>query len=345
MAKQPKVTIVILNHNGFKDTFFCLTTLLKTKYSNFHIIVVDNGSKDDESALLKKIFKNKRINFLRFKKNLGFTGGNNRILKTINTKYVVLLNNDVEVSLDWLSPLVKRMEKDDKIAVIQPKILWLTNKKYFDYAGACGGFIDIFGYPFTRGRMFNTIEKDKGQYDSLMRVLWASGAAMMIRKSVLDKIGLFDERFFNYMEEIDLCYRINKAGFKVFCEPKSLVYHKVGATASKNDLKKRFWEHRNNLLFTIKNFPSGKLAIIFIPRLFLEFVSIFYYLSIKRGDYALAVILSQFSLMYMAPAVLIKKITSRKGKTKLRGLIYPGSISFSYFILRKRKFSQIPKFI
>lgn len=340
--KLPKVTIVILNYNGANDTRECLKSLLKTRYHNLKIIVVDNGSKINEAEILEKEFPNKKINFIRLSKNLGFSGGNNRVLLKIKSKYAALLNNDTIVSSTWLSPLVEIMEKDKSIAIAQPKILWAKNKKFFDYAGACGGFIDVFGHVFTKGRIFNTIEMDKKQYNSMSNIFWASGAAMLIRKNIFDELGYFDERFFNYMEEIDLCYRIQQADYRIVYQPNSYIYHKVASTAAKKMFKKRFWEHRNNLLLMLKNYPLFKLILFFPIRILFEYISMLYYLYIKRFDYALAVLLSQLSLISMSPLILYQRLhTKQKENDKMKKLIYQKSIVVSYFLLNKKRFSDL----
>jgi len=340
--RYPKVTIIILNYNGFNDTKKCLKAIAKTKYSNFKVIIADNGSSENEAETLKKTYIDKRFQFVRFNKNLGFSGGNNKILKYTKSKYVILLNNDTQVPPNWLAPLIKTMEKDNSIAVAQPKILWLKNKKYFDYSGACGGFIDMFGYPFTRGRIFDTQEVDKGQYNSMKDIFWASGAAMILRRSIFDKVGYFDELFFNYMEEIDLCFRIRKAGFRIVCEPKSYIFHKVASTASRQIFKKRYWEHRNNLLLILKNYSTLKIILFFPLRIFFEYLSLFYYIRHKKIKYALAVLLSQLSLVRFGPIILWRKTAYKQTKAaKINKTIYKGSIILSYFILRKRTYKEI----
>ncbi|MBI2074531.1 MAG: glycosyltransferase family 2 protein [Candidatus Levybacteria bacterium] len=340
--KNPAVTIVILNFNGIRDTRICLKSLIKTSYNNCNILVVDNGSTKNEALILAKEFKFKNIKFIRFPKNLGFSGGNNAVIPTIKTKYITLLNNDTIVPPKWLELLIDTLEKDNSIAAVQPKILWEKNKKYFDYAGACGGFIDIFGYTFTKGRIFDSIEEDKKQYDYPCDIFWASGAAMVIRNNIFKEVGYFDERFFNYMEEIDLCYRINQAGFRIVCQPNSYIYHKVASTASKHMLKKRFWEHRNNLFLLIKNYPLNKLILIFPIRILLECLSILYYIYKRRYSFALAVILSQLSLLYLYPAIIFERIKIKRIENpRINKLIYKNSIVISYFILNKHKFSQL----
>lgn len=336
----PKVTIIILNYNGLQDTINCLKSVLKTRYDKFGVIVVDNGSITDERKILKEKFKDKRLEFFRFRKNLGFSGGNNKILKKIKDKYVVLLNNDTEVTPNWLNPLIETLQRDRKIAAIQPKIRWLTNKKYFDYAGACGGFIDMFGYPFTRGRIFDTQEVDRGQYDNMADILWASGAAMGLRTSIFKKIGYFDELFFNYMEEIDLCFRIYKAGHRVVCNPKSVVYHKGAASSTGNEMKKRFWEHRNSLLLMLKNYPLKELVYIFPARIILEYASLIYYLITRQNRYAIAVIFSQISFFKNFGKIIKQRSRSEKNTIPIR-LKLNFSIASSYFISKKRTFSKI----
>ena len=190
---RTKVNIIILNHNGIDDTRECLNSVLKTKFPGFRVVVVDNGSLINEAKILSQEFKNNKVSFLRFNKNWGFTGGNNKALKKINTKYLVLLNNDTVVAPLWLKYLINTMEQDEKIAVAQAKMHSYFKKNFFEYAGAAGGFIDKYGYPFTQGRIFNTVELDEGQYDNMRNIFWASGAAMAIRRSVIKKIGcLFD---------------------------------------------------------------------------------------------------------------------------------------------------------
>lgn len=339
---EPKVTIIVLNYNGLYDTKECLKSLLKTSYSHYCIIVVDNGSLKNEAIILRHMFPDKRISFKRFGKNKGFSGGNNYIMKRVRTPYVALVNNDVTVVSSWLRLLVNRMEQEKDVMVIQPKILWAYNRKYFDYAGAAGGFIDYLGYPFTRGRIFNTLEPDRGQYNRSTDIFWASGATTLIRRSVLKKVGYFDELFFNYMEEIDLCFRIHQTDLRVLYEPKSVVYHKVASTARHNSGKKRFLEHRNNLLLIIKNFPMSQLLIIFPVRIILEIISIFYYVLIFRIDFAESVIKALFSTFILLPKYVSQRKSSATTNVVLaKNLIYPQSIVFTYFILGKKTFKQL----
>jgi GT2 family glycosyltransferase len=274
---KPLVSIITLNLNGLADTLECLTSLKKTVYPNYEILVIDNGSEQNEAKLIKEKFGN-FVKTFRFKKNKGFTGGNNWALTKTRGKYIVLLNNDTTVEPTWLNPLVSTMEADKKIAVSQPKIRWMKDKKYFDYAGAAGGFIDKYGYPFTRGRIFDTLEKDNGQYDDFCNIFWASGAAAIIRKEVIKEVGgLFSQNLYNYMEEIDFCWRAWNKGYRVTFVPNSVVYHKVAATARKIPFKKRFWEHRNNLFILTRNLDRHQLIKILPVRFLLELLT---YISI-----------------------------------------------------------------
>lgn len=338
----PEVSIIVLNFNGFSDTKRCITSLLRTQYRNFRIIVVDNGSRKNELRALRRAFRNKKITFIQHTSNLGYAGGNNAILASIKSKYVAFVNNDAIVTPNWLLPLVSYMELHAKVAVAQPKILWLRKRTHFDYAGASGGYLDMLGYPFTRGRVFNTLERDNGQYDTVTDVFWASGAAMLVRKSVFKRVGMFDARFFNYMEEIDLCFRINNAGYRIVCQPSAKVFHKGASTSSKNELQKRFWEHRNNLLMITKNLSITKLLYILPIRFILEYVSIAYYLFHRRGDYAAAVVLSQLSYFYLTPGILIDRLFSRSTKRyNAETRMLQKSIVLSYFLFKKRTFSAV----
>lgn len=337
--KKPLVSIIVLNLNGLRDTKKCIKSIFNnTKYGNFEILILDNGSKKNEAIKLSSAF-GKRIKTYRSDTNLGYTGGNNLLLKKTNGKYVLLLNNDTSVENNWLSPLVNLLENDRKIAVVQPKILQMSRKRYFDYAGAAGGYIDKYGYPFTRGRVFDTLEKDVGQYDNVCEIFWASGAACIIRKSIVGRIGgLFSENLFNYMEEIDFCWRVWNRGYKVVFTPSSVVYHKGAATSRKNLTKKRFWEHRNNLLIISRNLDRKSLLKIMLPRFLLEIATYFGYLAKREYRNILALFLAHLNYS-------TKFIMTRYKRNRLPNQenlpIYPGSIAYEYFVKRVRKFSDL----
>ena len=228
MNYSPKVSIVILNWNGQKYLEQFLPSVLAGNYTNYEVIVADNGSVDNSVSFLEKKFPGIRL--IRFTENYGFAKGYNEALKQVQSDYYCLLNSDVEVPPGWLQPMVELLEKDKTIAACQPKLLSYHNKKMFEYAGASGGFVDKYGYPFCRGRIFNTLEEDKNQYNNSTEVFWATGACMFVRANAFWEVGGFDGDYFAHMEEIDLCWRLKNIGHKIYVEPKSIVYHVGGAT-------------------------------------------------------------------------------------------------------------------
>ncbi len=336
MSKKPLVSVLIINYNGLSDTLHCLSSIKKTAYPNYEVIILDNGSIKNEAKELKKYaFKN--IHVYRSKINKGFAGGNNTALKKAQGKYIVLLNNDTEVDPEWLTPLVLELEKDKTIAVAQPKIRLFHNRAYFDYAGACGGFIDKHGYPFTRGRIFNAREKDKGQYDQRMEIFWASGAACIIRKSIIKDVGgLFDEMFFNYMEEIDFCWRVQKKGFKIIFIPNSLVYHKGASSSSKNLFKKRYWEHRNNLLLLSKHLDSNALIKLLPFRLLMELFTYGYYLLSGQFNYVRSILFAHIDFLKG-----YSKTHASSSASGEQSFLYNKSIVIDYFLRKKSTFHEL----
>ncbi|GEM_PF-10249 len=335
---KPAVTIIVLNHNGFKDTVKCLTSLLKTKYPNFKVFVVDNGSTLNEAKLLASKFTDKRLCFIRFKKNYGFTGGNNRMLARIRTKYFVLLNNDTVVTPTWLEKLVEVAEKNPRIAACQPKIKNLYNNDYFDYAGASGGFMDKYGFPFCRGRFFFSIEKDVGQYDDTAEIFWGCGSALLIRTSVCKKIGLFDDFFFAYQEEIDFFFRVQKAGYKVFVVPSSLVYHKgLGTTLAGRHAFRIFLVHRNTLAICLKYLPLRYLLL----RPLFDLASILFYLLTNQAYLVFSVIKAYLSCFINLKSIFEKRNPWSKDEFVKNSKVYMGSGVIKYFFAGKKRFSEV----
>ncbi len=335
-------SIVILNFNGLNDTKECVNSILKSQknyLSHLEILVCDNGSLVNEAKILQQQFKAK-IKVLRFQKNLGFTGGNNAAISHVKGKYVLLLNNDTLLVKNCIVNLVKALDQDSTIGVVQPKIKYYYDKSRFDYAGACGGFIDLLGYPFTRGRLFENQEMDVGQYDTRTNLFWASGAALMFRKSLLKVTGgLFDNTFFNYMEEIDFCWRVLNSNFRVISEPSAVVYHKVAATSKNSPIKKRLWEHRNNLLLLVKNLSSSDLWKVFLLRLPLELVTYFYYLITGKFNYVLALLFGHIHFMVLLPSMFSRRVKTAK---KLNVLpVYQGSVCVDFFLRGKNTFQKL----
>ncbi len=267
MADLPRVSIIIVTWNALDLLKTCLPSVVATDYPNLEIIVADNASSDGSAAWVASTFPDTII--VRHAENGLFCKGNNQAIPHATGDYIVLLNNDVEVPPDWLWPLVREMGADD-VSAVQPKLKQHDNRALFEYAGAAGGFIDRVGYPFTRGRIFDTMEADDGQYDDARDVFWATGAALMLRKSALDEVGLLDERFEMHMEEIDLCWRLQRAGYRVRVAPDSEVYHIGGASLPKGNPRKTYYNFRNSLLMLYKNLAPADWRRVFPQRIALD---------------------------------------------------------------------------
>ena len=259
--------IVILNWNGAAMLRRYLPTLVeRTRDEGAFIVVADNGSADDSLAWLSDSYPD--IRTISFDRNYGFTGGYNRALREIDADYYVLLNSDIEVSQGWLGPLTNFMDEHPEVGICQPKILSIASRDSFEYAGAAGGFIDRYGYPFCRGRILSNLEEDRGQYDKPVECFWATGACLVVRSSLYHHLGGLDESFFAHMEEIDFCWRAKLLGFQVWCVPSSVVWHLGGGTLPNNSPRKLYFNYRNNLLMLYKNLPENiRARRIFVRRL------------------------------------------------------------------------------
>ena len=264
------ISVVILNWNGSAMLQRFLPSVIR--YSEeAEIIVADNGSTDHSIDILREKFPSVRI--LPFRENYGFAEGYNRAIQQIETPYVLLLNDDVEVTPHWLQPLLEFMNHHPEVAACQPRIWSETHRELFEYAGAGGGFIDHLGYPYCRGRIFNHVEKDRGQYDQVCPIFWATGAALLVRTDVFRKEGGLDKRFFAHMEEIDFCWRLRSRNYGIYCIPQSTVYHVGGGTLPKSHPRKTFLNFRNNLLMLYKNLPEERLNSTLRIRYFLDLVA------------------------------------------------------------------------
>lgn len=268
-----KVAVVILNWNGEKMLDKYLPTLLQHLQESVEVFVADNASTDGSVALLKEKFPT--VKRILLDKNWGFAEGYNQALRQINATYYILLNSDIEVSSGWLSPLITWMDAHPETAACQPKLLSIRQRDYFEYAGACGGFIDKYGYPFCRGRVFDVVEKDEGHYDEVCPILWATGACLMIRATDYWKVGGLDGRFFAHNEEIDLCWRLRAMGREIYCVPESKVYHVGGGTLPKNNPMKTYLNFRNNLTMLYKNLETDELQHVMRVRWWLDYVAAF----------------------------------------------------------------------
>ncbi|RJQ27597.1 glycosyltransferase family 2 protein [Candidatus Parcubacteria bacterium] len=348
MKKYPNVSVIIVTFQEYELTEKCLESVLNSTYKNIKVFLVDNCSDEKiYKSFYKKHKDNKKIEFIRSKKNLGFGGGCNKAIEKINEGYVVLLNNDTEVDKYWLNPVIDYMEKHPNIGACQPKIKDLRRKNYFEYAGAAGGFMDVYGYPFSRGRIFYTLEEDEGQYDDIVELVWCSGTAMIIKQEVFREVGLLDEIFFMYGEESDLCWRINHAGYKLMHIPESIVYHKGMGTMKKNpSYKKVFFHHRNGLILLLKNYTVKEIARYVSIRVLLDGVTFFYYLiKAPHNLNWLAVIVSYINLFFLLPQIIKRHWQIRKVKMASKSLapiLYKKSIVFDYFIKRQEFFNDLP---
>ncbi len=337
---QPSVAIVILNWNGriFLEKF--LPSVIASVYANKKIIVADNASTDDSVIFLQQQYS--QVIIIQNNSNEGFAKGYNTALKQVQADYYVLLNSDVEVTSNWIVPVIELMESDPLIAACQPKLLAYTNKDHFEYAGASGGWIDKFGYPFNRGRVFDVCEKDTGQYDDVQQCFWASGAAFFMRASVFHELGGLDEFFFAHQEEIDFCWRLQLAGYKVFVQPASVVYHVGGGTLPKGNSRKTFLNFRNNLIMLAKNL-SFNAAIWKIPfRMILDAASAWRGLFSGDSGYYFAICKAHFHFIGWLLKHQEQSIFPKKKGGKLKGL-YCGSVVWQHFIQKKKTFSEIIK--
>lgn len=330
-----QAAIVILNFNGEKMLRQFLPGVCA--YSKFPVVVIDNGSTDGSIDYLQAIHPNVRLVF--FSQNFGFTGGYNRGLAELEGEfnYYILLNSDVEVGPNWDEPMIQVLESNPKIASVQPKILSFQDPSHFDYAGAGGGFVDSLGYPYCRGRIFQDIEKDLGQYDDSVLVDWTSGACMAVRADLYHSLGGFDERFFAHMEEIDICWRLRRAGYICVYIGAVSVLHVGGATLSRTSPRKTFLNFRNNLWMLGKNLPLGKFIPIYICRVALDALAALVFLGRGSIADALAVVKAHFAFLFSRP--------TRQGMelAKNQAISVAGKISilFDYYIRGKKKYGDI----
>jgi GT2 family glycosyltransferase len=331
-----KLAIVILNWNGQKHLTQFLPVLIKYAPSYSDIIIADNNSDDDSIEYIEKSFPSLRI--IRNTKNGGFSKGYNDALREIDAEYFCLLNSDVEVTENWVEPIVHLLDNYPEVAVVQPKLLSYSNKEQFEYAGASGGFIDYLGYPFCRGRVFEYLENDTGQYNDTIEVFWATGAALFVRSVVFNTVKGLDEDFFAHMEEIDFCWRVKSLGYKVMVEPKSIIYHMGGGTLPKNSARKTYLNFRNNLFLLLKNLPREKIIPIFLIRFPLDLIAALFFLLQGHWKDAWAVLRAQLSFL--------RRFCKMKQKRKdinerVFQQTFHKSIVFEHYIKRKKRFNGI----
>lgn len=326
-----KTAVVILNYNGktFLEKF--LPSVIECS-QGAEIIVADNNSTDDSIGFIQNKYPD--LSLIILDKNYGFAGGYNEALKQIEAKYYVLLNSDVEVTPNWLQPMEHFLDSNPNYAACQPKIKDFSHKSLFEYAGACGGFIDFLGYPYCRGRIFDQTEIDSGQYNEPLDIFWSSGACMMVRSELFFEAGAFDPDFFAHMEEIDLCWRIHSLGFNIKCLPNATVYHVGGGTLSKSSPFKTYLNFRNGLYLLIKNLPGKKLALKFPARVVLDWVAAIKFIFDGNPRHSFSVLKAHFSVALNLIKMLKKRnLVSLAPKSKL--------MIFEYFLKRNKKYSDL----
>lgn len=338
---MPEVAIVILNWNGLHFLQKFLPILLQyTDLQIADIYVADNASTDQSLPYIKT--NHPQIKIIQLDRNYGFAEGYNRALAKLDHPYFVLLNSDVEVSRNWLEPMLSTLKQECSIAVCMPKIRSYDRKQYFEHAGAAGGFIDKFGYPFCRGRIFNIVEEDQGQYDTTTEIFWASGACFLIRSELYKQAGGLDEFFFAHMEEIDLCWRLKNMGYKIYFCYNSVIYHVGGGTLPKINHKKTYLNFRNNFMLLSKNLPARKYLRTILLRILLDVISTFYFLIKLNPGESMAVLKAHYSiLMNLGYIIRARKKTIIPDQDFVHNQIYPHSIVFRFFLRRQRKFSEL----
>src|SRR6056297_36655 len=344
------VAVVLLNYNGISHLKEYLPTLLSsTPLEIAEIFIIDNASSDESLSWLKSQYP--QISIISLDKNLGFAAGYNEGLNGIESEYFILLNNDVKVTSGWLEPLLNRIESDPDIIAVQPKIKSLKDTDSFEYAGAAGGELDILGYTFCRGRIFDTVEKDSGQYDNPVPIFWASGAAMLIKSDLFYRAGGFDISYFAHQEEIDLSWRLRRAGYKIYYEPTSIVYHLGGGTLSYVNPHKVYLNFRNNIMTLIKNEPGAKFIWLGPLRIMLDLVAALKYAKEKKYGAARSILKAYGYIIKNLPALISKrKQTARRVrdirntrnlKSEVGNVRLRKSIVFNYFIRNKKTYTKV----
>jgi GT2 family glycosyltransferase len=329
-----RIAVVILNWNGKKLLETFLPSLIKFS-KNADIYVADNASSDNSVLFIKENYP--EINIIVNKENGGFAKGYNDALKEINTPIYALVNSDIEVTENWLQPVIEEFKNNPNTGVIQPKILDYKNKNKFEYAGAAGGFLDVLGYPYCRGRIFNSLEKDKGQYNDTLTINWASGACFFIKSEIFHRLNGFDEDYFAHQEEIDLCWRTSNLGYDIKYVGMSTVYHIGGATLDESNSYKTYLNFRNSLYSLVKNLPSNKVFIFILLRMILDGIAGVRFTLQGRPIHMIAILKSHISF-YRNIRKMLSKRTFKHNNLKYYDTT---SIVWSYFILNIRKSNKL----
>ncbi len=339
----PTVSVIVLNHNGMSFLKDCFDSLLAASYPDTELLMVDNGSTDESVSFVERNYPT--VTVIHSGGNIGYSAANNLGIRHARGEYVVLLNNDVEVTPGWLEPLVEEFELDSKVGACQPKLLHLQDRTSFEYAGAAGGFMDRLGYPYLRGRVFSTIEEDRGQYNTSIDLFWASGAALAIRKEALTEAGELDEDFVHHMEEIDLCWRLHLQGYRIRVRTDSVVYHYAGGTIKPDSFRKIYWNHRNSVLMLMKNYSVSRLLWVLPLRILLDVTLVLK--SLASLDFKRVVaVAAAYGWLGLHPLLIYRKRREVQNQRKVADqvigtLLYPVSLIFSYYIRGKKTFTDI----
>lgn len=329
-----QTAVVILNWNGVGHLRQYLPSVLQNTPAEVRIVVADNGSTDSSVEFVEHYYPD--VEIVQLDRNYGFAEGYNRALREVEADYYVLLNSDIEVTPQWIEPLVAMLDENKEVAAVAPKLLSFTEPTRFEYAGAAGGFIDFLGYPFCRGRILSTTEQDCGQYDTPREVFWASGAAFCCRAEVFHSLGGFDGDFFAHMEEIDLCWRMQLAGYKVMCEPRSVVYHLGGGTLPNESPRKLYLNYRNNLSMLFKCAPAWQRCVVAVARPAADMLSALIYLLKGQPSLASATLHAYWDFLRLHRSLAKKRHAVRTSRKVESRQIYGGSIILRYVLGKKR---------
>jgi len=339
--KKTKVAVVILNWNGLELLKRYLPEVVEnSKVEGAEVIVADNNSTDDSLTFVREKFPEVRIVLLD--RNYGFAGGYNKALREIDAEYYLLLNSDVAPGKNWLSPLLDALDSDESIAACSPKIKSYKEPEMFEYAGAAGGFIDRYGFPYCRGRIFDVVEKDEGQYEVTIPVFWGSGAALLIRSEIYNSCGGLDEDFFAHMEEIDLCWRIKNMGYQIVSVSQSEVFHLGGGTLNQQNSHKTYLNFRNNLFMLVKNLPKKRFKRRILIRMLLDGVAGLHFLAKGEFSFFTAVLKAHFSFYRGLGLMLKKRKELLPGvKKETHDEMFNGSLVWHFFVKKQRRFREL----
>lgn len=330
-----------MNWNGRELLERFVPTVLKySKGEHIGVYVADNSSTDDSVEYLQKHFP--EITIIQNKENGGYSKGYNDSLSKIKAEYYVLLNSDIEVTQNWIDPVIALMDSDEMISACQPKIKDLNRKDYFEYAGAAGGFIDLFGYPFCRGRIFSTLEKDQGQYDAASEIFWASGACLFVRANAYKEVRGLDEHLFAHMEEIDMCWRMKNLGYKIMYCPDSEVFHLGGGTLASGSPRKTFFNFRNNLFMVFQNMPKERLIWVLFIRMVLDGVAAFKFLLGGQPKHFIPVLRAHIDFYRNLRMLFQRRLRNEIRYQRIKYYnAYRGSIAFAYFVRGHKTFKTL----